>query len=109
MLSQMPAARVSPLLRGPLTPMTNASVRTHEELARMLDECRESGISDDREETHEGVCAIACALPIIRGQYFALNIAVPATRFAGRYEELRQALILAREDLVRALEDADIT
>lgn len=62
-------------------------------IADELAEIRRTGVAFDREEHHEGICAIGALLPNEYGLPAAVSIPVPASRFAGREPALTAALL----------------
>jgi DNA-binding IclR family transcriptional regulator len=76
-------------------------VALHQELQRV----RAEGIAYDREEHTEGICAVGAAIRGLAGVPVAVSIPLPAQRFYGREQFLRDALLGWIAEAERALGD----
>ena len=83
--------------------LTCHTVTSLDVLLTELAEVRSTGLAWDREETDIGICAVGTAIESSLGLPAAVTVPVPASRFAGREEELGRHLLTARRRIERRL------
>ena len=100
-LAQLPREEAMALLGPELARFTPNTITDPERLMAQVEAFRELGLYIDREEFAEDACAMATTLPPIGGRQLAIAIAMPASRFKRREEDLKSALL----DLRRAVQE----
>ena len=80
-----------------LEAMTASTLTSLELLLEELRAVRQTGFAFDQEEQVEGICAIATLVRTGWGQNYGIAIPVPAVRFRGRVELLREHLAVCRD------------
>jgi DNA-binding IclR family transcriptional regulator len=92
MLAQLPPARLHQLIRT-LPALTSRTITDKAALLAELDEIRETGVAYDREEHHEGICAVGVVVSADGDDFVAISIPMPAQRFYGRENILRTTVL----------------
>jgi DNA-binding IclR family transcriptional regulator len=100
-LAQLDDAAVERLIGRRYEPRTAKTLTRLDKLLSELKTVRKSGVAFDREEHTLGICAAGVALRDLLGNYVAISVPVPTTRFQDH-----QSLIADRlRTIKRALED----
>ncbi len=94
LLATLDEAEVRKLLPARLRRLTCHTITSLDVLLAELEEVRETGLAWDREENDIGICAVGSTVATGVGIVTAVSIPVPASRFAGREDEL--ATVAAR-------------
>lgn len=92
---------------GALPRLTEHTITDHEALAAELARVRAEGIAYDREEHSEGICAVGTVIRGLTGLSVAVSVPMPAQRFYGREQMLRDALLRWAERVERELGGAE--
>jgi DNA-binding IclR family transcriptional regulator len=88
------------LLMGRLKRYTKATKTDRWALEAEIKDIAKTGLAYDLEEHSIGICAIGAALRDSLGREFSLSIPVPASRFAGKRQQLSKLLLKARAELM---------
>jgi DNA-binding IclR family transcriptional regulator len=105
LLATLDDAEVRRLLPRSLRRLTCHTVTSLDVLLTELAEVRSTGLAWDREENDIGICAVGTAIKSSLGLPAAVTVPVPASRFAGREEELGRHLLAVRRRIERRLAD----
>lgn len=92
-LAAMEPDKLDELLKLPLKPLTAATLSTKKKLMTELEAIRKTGFALDKEEHHEGICAVGAQIAAPDGQFFALSIPVPSVRFHDNEAKLAKSLL----------------
>lgn len=92
LLAALPEDRLAQALPARLVPLTANTVIDSAALREELARVRAEGVSYDREEQTEGICAVGAVLRGVSDELVAVSVPVPAQRFYGHEERLAQAL-----------------
>ena len=104
LLAALPEERLTRLKsRLPLPAVTRNSITTWAVLERELDSVRRAGIAIDREESFEGICAVAVAVRGPGDEIAAISLPVPAERFRITERNLSKALLGRSQALQRRI------
>jgi DNA-binding IclR family transcriptional regulator len=90
---------------GTLARLTARTITDPAALHQELQRVRAEGIAYDREEHTDGICAVGTAIRGLLGVPVAASIPLPAQRFYGREEFLRDALLNWAERVEHELAD----
>jgi DNA-binding IclR family transcriptional regulator len=71
-----------------------------------IDTIRGSGVAEDRQEHTEGISATGTAFRVMSGIY-ALSLPMPTVRYEARRTQLKERLLLARENIFQAIKAAE--
>lgn len=104
-LAALAASGRAEMIPARLSSLTAATLTTPAALRKDLQRIRQDGVAFDREEHTEGICAVAAVIDPEADAVMAVSVPMPAQRFYGREEELRQAVLAAR-DVIRERLDA---
>ncbi len=104
-LAALPPGDLASQLAGRLPDLTPRTITTQTSLREEIAQIREEGVAFDREEHTTGICAVAVVLDPRDPRPMAISIPMPAQRFYGREQKLKDALLTAR---ARLLEEAEI-
>ena len=97
----MSPEELSRFLSVPLVRLTPRTITDPAELQRELRQVHAEGIAFDREEHTEGICAVGARLRGLMGVPVAVSIPMPAQRFYGREDFLRDSLLAWTEGIER--------
>ena len=103
LLATLDEAEVRTLLPARLRRLTCHTITSLDVLLAELEEVRETGLAWDREENDIGICAVGCTVATGVGIVTAVSIPVPASRFAGREDQLATSLHAACRRMERKL------
>lgn len=103
LLSQLADDEVVELVGSALEPLTASTVTDVDALIAELAETRATGLAFDREEHHDGICAVGTTIANPHGLPAALSVPVPATRFVERADDLAAGVLATRERIEAAL------
>jgi DNA-binding IclR family transcriptional regulator len=98
-LAELDDATILRLIPKEFERYTGATIRSHAQLLREVEEVRETGLAYDREEHASGICTVAIAAQDPFGSIFALSVPVPTQRFALLKGEIEQALLEISSEL----------
>jgi len=85
-LADLPAGELAALYGPRLRPVTDATITSLAELRTILEAVRERGYATSREESTEGICAVAVPVRGPGGRYLAgLAVVAPAARLTDRH------------------------
>lgn len=90
-----------------LPSLTPNTLTTPAALRKDLQRVRQDDVAYDREEHTEGICAVAAVIDPDAEVPMAISVPLPAQRFYGREDDLRAAILAARDDLRRRLDESD--
>jgi DNA-binding IclR family transcriptional regulator len=107
-LAGMSPEELSRFLSVPLARLTPRTITDSAELQRGLRQVHAEGIAFDREEHTEGICAVGARLRGLMGVPVAVSIPMPAQRFYGREDFLRDSLLAWTERIEREVGDAGV-
>jgi len=99
LLAGLPEAALAELAGGKLERLTARTITDWEKLRSELDAVTQDGFAYDREETAEGVCAIAIAVHDVLGAAYSISITIPAPRFEASIETCRHHLLLCQQQV----------
>jgi len=100
-LAQLDESAVERLIGRTYEQRTPKTLTRLSALLADLKNVRRSGVAFDREEHTLGICAAGVALRDLLGNYVAISVPVPATRFGDRQRLIADRLLATK----RALED----
>jgi DNA-binding IclR family transcriptional regulator len=103
LLAELPVPQLEALLPRRLQRLTERTIVSRPELLKELEQVRSTGIAFDREEQADGIAAIGRVIHDAVGNLAAITVAMPATRFYGREDELAKELIRTAEHATAAL------
>lgn len=103
LLATLDEAEVRKLLPPRLRRLTCHTITSLDVLLAELEEVRATGLAWDREENDIGICAVGSTVATGVGIVTAVSIPVPASRFAGREDELATSLRAACRRMERKL------
>jgi DNA-binding IclR family transcriptional regulator len=106
LLAAMSDADVAHLLGPALSPATPSSITSLPALQAELADVRGSGFAYDREESSEGICAIAAGIMTGRGRHYAVSVVVPVQRFEPALPAIRAALLVCKTGIEADLKAA---
>lgn len=100
-LAQLDNGAVESLVGRTYEPRTPRTLTRLDALLAELKTVRKTGVAFDREEHTAGICAAGVALRDLLGNYVAISVPVPSTRFLDHQRLIADRLIATK----RALED----
>lgn len=96
LLAALSNADVERLLGPAPLPTTARGTTSLPALLTELADVRRTGFAYDREESSEGICAIAAAITAARGPHYAVSVVVPTQRFEAALPAIRAALLVCK-------------
>jgi len=102
-LATLPGETARVLVGESYQAYTESSRTSWDQLKAELEVIRSTGFAVCREEHSRGLCAVAVALEKPFKNPLAISILVPSSRFGGREQELADALMTLKRDLVTRL------
>src|SRR3954464_14950089 len=102
-LAELARDEVARVLPTRLKRCTPATITGRAELLAELEAVRRTHVAFDREEHTSGISAAGIAVRDPFGALAAISVPMPTQRFAGREEEIAEALGAARRDIMRGL------
>ena len=104
LLAALPEERLARLKsRLPLPAVTRNSITTWDRLEHELDSVRRAGLAIDREESFEGICAVATGVRGPGEEMAAISLPVPADRFRIKEKSLIETLLGRSQALQRRI------
>lgn len=76
-----------------LSPMTERTITSWNDLDKEIDAVRRDGIAFDREEQSVGICAVATTIVSPLGQLLSISMPVPTPRFEKSEQEFKSLLL----------------
>lgn len=107
-LALLPPAQLHLAIRN-LPALTSRTLTDKSALLAELDQIRETGVAFDREEHHEGICAVGVVVSTEGDDFVAISIPMPAQRFYGRENVLRSTILDTLADAGHVIPAADDT
>jgi len=101
--------RARTLMKESLARFETGSGRDFPRLAAEVDEVRVGQLAYDMEEHSLGICAVGVAFLDPMGREFAISVPVPTARFAGKRTAIEEQLLLARDQVIKAIPGARAT
>jgi DNA-binding IclR family transcriptional regulator len=99
LLAQRTDGEVVDLLDWPLEKITSSTITSRDVLLKELQQIRERGYAEDREENAEGLRCFAVALQVTKPAQDAISFSIPVFRINSELEE--SALMLLRQAVER--------
>jgi DNA-binding IclR family transcriptional regulator len=106
-LAELGNGEVARVLPTRLKRCTAATITSRAELLAELEIVRRTRVALDREEHTNGISAAGIAVRDPFGTLAAISVPMPTQRFAGREQEIADALVAARAEILRTLGAGD--
>lgn len=105
MLGQLDVAKFRELYRDEdLEAVTDRSITNRTDLEAEIERVRQQGFAVSEQESEDGVCSVAVAVPGVNGALYAINVSVPAHRMTDTLQaEIAESLRQTSEELTNIL------
>lgn len=96
-LSLLSDSQVASILKDPLPPYTDNTIRSVKDLCAQLDEVRRTGLAFNFEEHTVGISAIGTGFRDSSGNIYAISSPAPTHRLQEKKDEIGRLILQARE------------